>query len=73
MITLLWCITSSYAQEDDTRCGCADCTVEVLNGDAQGETCNQRIDARMESESENEREACEWVARTYPLDCGPQW
>jgi len=55
------------------RCGCADCTSAILNGDARGETCNDRIDARMISQSVNETEACEWVAQTYPLDCGPQW
>eukprot|EP00977_Amphora_coffeiformis_P006849 scaffold1501_cov158-Amphora_coffeaeformis.AAC.4 len=60
-----------YAQQH--RCGCADCTPLIFNSDAQGQTCSERIDARMTSQSVTETEACEWVAQTYPLSCGPEW
>ena len=52
--------------------GCQDCTADILNNDANGETCQTRINALIAGGTA-EREACARVAQSYPLACGPQW
>lgn len=69
---LLQCI-SSLTVAQDTRCGCQDCTSNVLNNDANGQTCRERIDDRITSLGVTEVEACTTIAFFYPLQCGPGW
>ena len=54
------------------RCGCTTCTEDILNADANGETCETRIDALIER-GFNETEACQFAAEQYPLACNPGW
>jgi hypothetical protein len=53
-------------------CECNDCTAEILNNDAKGKTCGQRIaEQRQQGEEISATEACRIVAQAYPWDCGP--
>lgn len=66
----------SQAQEVPTTtitCGCNDCTADILQNDAGGETCLERIQTRITTLGDEELVACTQVAATYPTSCGPQW
>ena len=54
------------------RCGCDTCNATVLGTDANGQTCEARIDSYM-AEGSNETEACRDTAVRYPLACNPGW
>lgn len=62
------------ARESPTiNCGCQqDCTAEMLQQDANGQTCLERIQTRILSLGNTELEACTAVAASYPTQCGPQ-
>ena len=54
-------------------CGCATCTADVLERDADGVTCAVRIAYLQTTEGGNlsERQACGIVAADHPDSCGP--
>ena len=61
--------------DEPAKCGCASCTQEVLDRDANGYSCGSRIDWVVENEWQgltSEIEACNLVAGIeYPSICGP--
>lgn len=52
-------------------CGCKDCIQDILQRDARGETCEERIMKEMNDGGLEEMEACFKVATYYPIECGP--
>ena len=57
----------------DVNCGCPqDCTAEMLQQDANGQTCLARIESRKNDFGKSELEACTTIASSYPTQCGPQ-
>lgn len=72
LLVLFSCLSVSTAQ---TRCGCNQCTSQVLQSSVgDGETCEARIDAEMNKQDDplEELDACRVVAQRYPAEeCGP--
>ena len=73
VVFLLLVVSScSPALAQTTTCGCDNCTAAIFATDAEGDTCQARIDERLLSGS-NETEACALASEKYPLTCGPYW
>lgn len=58
--------------EGENACGCLDCTASVLDRNANGYTCQERISYLVEQESFTEHDACTKIATQYPWSCGPE-
>lgn len=65
--------TGNESDESENFCGCVECTAEVLNRNASGYRCGNRILSLIEGGNQlSEEEACIRVARTeFPNICGP--
>ena len=54
------------------KCGCYDCTIDILNTLADEYSCMERIDWLIDSSGYSEFEACRMVAgQEFPSLCGP--
>ena len=53
-----------------SRCGCTSCTKDVLDSNAGGFSCENRINWVTENKGVSEEDACKLVGDEYPSICG---
>ena len=66
-------INDDVTDDAEPPCGCQECTLSVLNSDANGFSCGQRIDYLQTEAGGNvaELEACAAIGSEYPSACTP--